>query len=155
MLLKDRRNGITEAVTVIILASIAIALTIAVALWIFKLAVSTARPIELAVHAVSLNSTSNELLLIISNLGSSRAMVVGLRLGNVTCISSSPRDFITLVGGEAKQLMIRFNGDNAIINNEYQWQCDGTMTIMSNVQYSGYILLNNGLQFPFIVTSNS
>lgn len=154
MLLKANRNGVSEAMTVIILTSIAIVFTIIIALWISKLAVSTVKPTKPIIRTISLNPTNNELTLTISNMGSSKVTIIGLNLGNDTCIFSGPSDSIALMSGETMQLTIKFTDDMAIVNNEYQWQCNDAVVIMSYVQYSGYVLLDNGLELSFTATTN-
>jgi len=160
------RRGISNVVATIILIAVAIALAVAVAVWVFGLAGGAAKTATLQIQAMSLNATSNTLILMVNNPSSGTIAINAFTLGGLTCTlaSSSNNQPVVIPGGANGELTIQIkissgsSGTTATAtfgSSSASFTCTGSLTITPGVQYSGTIVTTSGQTYPFTVTASS
>ena len=162
------RRGISNVVATIIL--------IAVAVWVFGLAGSSAKTATLNVQALGLTigptkDSNSNLTLVLSNPSSSSIGINGFTLGGLSCTFSP---VIAVSGGtQGAQLIINFNGisNGRAVSTSYStvisvttsgtgisapatvYGCTGSVTLTAGTQYSGELTTTSGQTYPFTVSS--
>jgi hypothetical protein len=156
---------------------------VAVAVWVFGLAGSSAKTATLNVQALGLtigstSGSNSQLTLVLSNPSSSSIGINGFTLGGLTCTFSTAiaiqpgtqgaQLIITLPAGNGAYVSSTSSGNTVatpttnsasitiggVGSGDSISVCTGSVTLTAGTQYSGELTTTSGQTYPFTVSSS-